>query len=668
MQKQQQKQLRRKTRKKQLSSHLFIQKQKRNQTQKNNQKQEHQHCLPGDNYYLSVINRIKHEIPIPDTLSRISYASLIREQIDKELKRIIQSYKHKKHIIATLLQSWNNTAIKGKEKGYQSLSSILLLTATTTISTSAKIGWMIRHGIPTPLTFRVGGDPRDRHICRIVLDVANLRIGSPEFWSGPEYTKHRRMYSHYIQKLANNLGLPFLQEGYSVEKEFSAIYPSDITELKPDLLTYQELCSACPSIDWETLFREIGFNGKELLYQVPPGRFLIQLNKRFNDWSDRKWSAWLTLLVAQWYAGLSPPGPLRSAWFVYNKQFLLGIPRDYSLQDLESMIVQVLLPDQLSELWISEHRKEIEEDCNKVGEMIQKIRDAAIDCIEKTGWLSLSTKKSAIEKLRDMRIECGWIQNQKENEKLILNSDDYIGNILAIAEQACIRNLEQLDAGGCGLKKTTRWDYPAFTVNAFYFPHENRFILPAGILRPPFFDRTASDAINYGAIGATIGHELCHALDAEGRFYDKTGAVKHWWTPGDNADFLKIERKMKHLFDSVTYRGLPVDGSLTLEENIADLGGLEFALAALINLNSTNPRNYNTLLRDFFNSYAASWWTKERLQRTKQLLNTDPHAPPMHRVNQIVRQFDEWYSAFGVDERCASFIPLDARLHLFRSS
>jgi predicted metalloendopeptidase len=169
---------------------------------------------------------------------------------------------------------------------------------------------------------------------------------------------------------------------------------------------------------------------------------------------------------------------------------------------------------------------------------------------------------------------------------------------------------------------------------------------------------------NYGAIGATIGHELCHAFDADGREYDKKGNKRDWWTPRDDREYKRKTRRMVRLFESRQYRGMDVNGSLTLVENIADLGGLDFALAGLAaDLGrALTPAE----LREFFTAYAISWRSKDRRRKAAQLLLMDPHAPPRLRVNHIVRQFDEWYTAFNIPEDCEDYIPPSERIRFFR--
>jgi putative endopeptidase len=249
-----------------------------------------------------------------------------------------------------------------------------------------------------------------------------------------------------------------------------------------------------------------------------------------------------------------------------------------------------------------------------------------------------------------------------------LSPDDYYGNLLSLAGFAVDQNVDLLTnprrEGGCRHPLGELWGQPVFTVNAFYYPEENRLLLPAAILRHPFYDPAASVPANYGAIGATIGHELCHGFDSDGRAYDEKGDKHDWWTTRDTQRYKRRAAQVVRLFESQKYRGMDVDGKLTLTENIADLGGLEFALAgARAELGRDLSKAEK---REFFEAFAVSWRSKDRKRRAAELLATDFHAPPLLRVNHAVRQFDEWYEAFDVDVDCPDYIPTERRIRFFR--
>jgi putative endopeptidase len=195
-------------------------------------------------------------------------------------------------------------------------------------------------------------------------------------------------------------------------------------------------------------------------------------------------------------------------------------------------------------------------------------------------------------------------------------------------------------------------------------------VIPAGILRAPFFDLKKSDAWNLGGIGSAIGHEITHGFDIDGRMYDSAGNYKNWWTKKDEANYDKLTQKLVELFDGTDYMKGQIDGELTLSENLSDLGGMAIALEALNDILKKETEKENRAAktkayREFFTSYAISWRNKDRPQKAREALFTNSHAPAKFRVNKIVGQFAEFYEAFGIDEKHSGWIDPKDRLALW---
>lgn len=261
-----------------------------------------------------------------------------------------------------------------------------------------------------------------------------------------------------------------------------------------------------------------------------------------------------------------------------------------------------------------------------------------------------------------MELQIAWPSTWDDTEKgCTLNDTNYIENLLTLAGNRTDINIKKLRKG-CG-RGDLLWNRPAYEVNAFYYPEENKFVLPAAIIRPPFYDSTRTLTWNYGGIGATIGHELSHGFDSDGRRYDERGDLRDWWSAHDGHEYKVRAEKLAKLFDSAEYRGMEVQGYLTLVENIADLVGLRFALEGLKLALGRPLTKLET--KDFFTSYTVSWRSKDRLKKAEQLLETNVHAPPMLRVDLIVAQFQEWYDAFEITETHPNYIPVEKRIVFF---
>jgi putative endopeptidase len=628
-------------------------------------------CDAATDFYRQLNKKWLTKTQIPSTETRITQAYFIKEDIDRELAAVIHAEERRgTGVIADLLASWDLLASK-EATGLTPLLQVAL-TMDTPVDISQRIGWMNRAGIAAPLQLYIQGDPRDHSRCRVYIEEGQPRIGIPEYWLWSDYARHRKAYGIYVRRLAALLRLPALTYGYAAEREFANIYPSALERRsRIDMLTLAELQERYRVIDWRTMFIAFGIPEERLStlrYNITSLPFLHRLQHRMTAWSIDRWRGWFALSVAQWAAGASPHGSLRDAWFAYNRRFLQGMPSDQTPQVLRCALIQAMLPDTLGRLWVRDHcSPRLRTDVLK---MAERIRDAAADSIQKTSWMAPSTRHMAVRKLRAMDLQICWPDPWPESHlpETAMARDNYYGNLLALAGYSVDQNLDLLTRTkrekGCRSPTGELWGQPVFTVNAFYYPEENRLLLPAAILRPPFYDPAASVLVNYGAIGATIGHELCHGFDSDGRSYDEKGDKHDWWTEADTRHYKARAAQVVRLYESRLYRGMEVDGSLTLTENIADLGGLEFALAGARAELGRDMTAAET--REFFESFAISWRSKDRKRRAAELLATDSHAPPMMRVNHAVRQFDEWYEAFGVGPECPDYVPPERRIRFFR--
>jgi putative endopeptidase len=609
-------------------------------------------------------SRWQHSTEIPPTETRITKAYFVGREINHELSTVIRA--QKSGAIADLLASWDAAATQRVPEG---LTPILLtlLGIEGASAISGAIGWLNRHGFDAPLSVYVAGDPRDHAACRVHVDFGTPGIGVPEYWIWREYSKTRAAYRRYVDTLASELGLPVLRRGVDAEHEFCKLLPAEERkERRLNMLTWAELRREYSTIDWRILFINYGIPEERLaglMYNITAPGFLHRLQARLRDRPASWWRGWLALYAAARLAGVSPHGPLRAAWFGFARRFLQGMPHDESPAELRMAIVRTLLPNTLGKLWVKENcpvslRRDI-------GVMVERIRDAAAKAIQHTSWMSPSTQEAAVKKLRKMDVQLCWPDPWRTMDIPCggMSCTDFVENLLTISAQSTAESLKQLERG-CRTPIEEGWARPVYEVNAYYYPEENRFVLPAAILRPPFYDPSKSLVWNYGAIGATIGHEFCHAFDSDGRHYDSHGDKHQWWTAHDDSEYQARAKRVVELYESRPYRGMSVNGKLTLVENIADLGGLEFALAGAA---AALGRPLSIAeKREFFESYAVSWRAKDRRARARELLTIDPHAPPMLRVNHAVRQFDEWYEAFNVDPSCPDYIPAEKRIRFFR--
>lgn len=286
----------------------------------------------------------------------------------------------------------------------------------------------------------------------------------------------------------------------------------------------------------------------------------------------------------------------------------------------------------------------------KMVELVANLKTAMAARIEGATWMAPTTKAETLKKLAKLDVQIGYPDKWRDYSGLRFDQTDLYGDVkrsLAFEWRYQIENLgKPVDH--------KKWGMTPQTVDAYNGGLENRIVFPAGILQPPFFDPTADPAVNYGAAGAVIGHEITHGFDDQGRKIDATGALRDWWTAEDAKRFAEQSAKFGAQYDAYEpVPGFHINGKLTMGENIADLGGLLAALDAYhASLHGQPAPVIDGLTGDqrLFLAYAQSWQNKSRADSLKQLMASNPHSPPEYRVIGPTRNVDAWYAAFGVKD------------------
>ena len=298
-------------------------------------------------------------------------------------------------------------------------------------------------------------------------------------------------------------------------------------------------------------------------------------------------------------------------------------------------------------------------------ELVANLIRAYEESINDLEWMSDETRVRALEKLHKFTPKIGYPDVWKDYSALEVRSDDLVGNIRRARSFAHYRELDKL---GKAVDRT-EWFMAPQIVNAYYNPAMNEIVFPAAILHPPFFDLNAEDARNYGAIGAVIGHEIGHGFDDQGSKYNGDGKLKNWWTQQDREQFEVRADKLVNQYNA--FEALPeqfVNGELTLGENIGDLGGVAIAYRAYqMSLNGEESPIIDgfTGPERFFLGFAQAWRSKYRDQALELLIRSNPHSPPVFRVNGVVSNIDAFYETFGVDPGDAHYLPPEERVKIW---
>jgi putative endopeptidase len=301
----------------------------------------------------------------------------------------------------------------------------------------------------------------------------------------------------------------------------------------------------------------------------------------------------------------------------------------------------------------------------QIDDLVAQLRIALKGRIERLAWMSPATKLKALDKLSQLNVKIAYPDKWRDYAALKVQSDDLVGDVEASRKFAWLRQVNRLKSP----VDREEWYLNPQTVNASYDANLNDMTFPAGILQPPFFDPAADPAVNYGGIGAVIGHEMIHGFDDEGRKYDGSGVLTTWWTDADAAEFNTRTAVLGRQFDTYEpFPGFHVKGDLTMGENIADLGGALVALDAYHNALGNKPapvRDGLTGDQRFFLGYAQSWRHKSTDDSIRQQIVSNPHSPVQYRVNGVVRNMDAWYDAFNVKPGDKLFLAPEDRARIW---
>ncbi|MDB5010842.1 MAG: peptidase, partial [Mucilaginibacter sp.] len=437
------------------------------------------------------------------------------------------------------------------------------------------------------------------------------------------------------------------------------------TELRDPVKNYNkftvtDLQKQLPDIDLKDVFKRMDLKVDTILVGQPG--YYKALNNLLKTEPIAVWKDKATFGALDG-AATSLSKKFRIAHFDFYGKVLNGQKQQKERWKLISQRVDGGLGELLGQVYVEKYFTP--EAKKRMLDLVNNLQNVYKDRIEKLDWMGPDTKKRAIEKLNTFTKKIGYPDKWKKYDDVTINKDAFYNNLVSIARHDYKEMIKKV---GKPVDKT-EWGMTPPTVNAYYNPTFNEIVFPAGILQFPFFDEHADDAINYGAIGLVIGHEMTHGFDDQGRQYDKDGNLKDWWTPADASRFKSKVQVMINQYNKFTVlNGVHVNGSLTQGENLADIGGLAIAYQAFKN---TPQGKGNTKIdgftpdQRFFLSCAQVWRSKRTDEYARMLINTDPHSPAMYRVNGPVANTPAFYQAFDIKPGDKMYIPENERVKVW---
>lgn len=422
-------------------------------------------------------------------------------------------------------------------------------------------------------------------------------------------------------------------------------------------MSYAEMKELAPSFNWDLYFEAIDVEADTVNVAMPD--FIKNFEKTLNDYDLDTWKYYLKWRLIRSASPYLSQDFVNARFDFYGK-YLSGQEKLTERWKRVLRTVNGSLGEAVGQIYVKKYFPPAAKET--MDELVKNLRISLASRIEGLQWMSDETKEKALEKLNTMNVKIGYPDKWKDYSDIKISSDNYFQNVMNVGKHELREDFAKIG------KKVDKdeWHMSPQTVNAYYSPTMNEIVFPAGILQPPFFNMNADDAVNYGAIGVVIGHEMTHGFDDQGRQYDKNGNLNNWWTEEDSERFTKqVDVLVEQYNNFEVMDGFFVDGKLTLGENIADFGGLTVALEALRNAKNNDLSkpviDGFTPMQRFFLSYGQIWRQNIRDKELKKRLKEDVHSPAEARVNGGVVNVPEWYEAFGVEKDNKLFVNPDQR-------
>lgn len=633
---------------------------------------------PGNDFYKYVNGNWVRHVSMPPFLSSYGVSEEIEDTVNTELMEILvdarkevrnkadKKIPHTTYLLGTLVESALNTQTqKNNIKFVQGLvSSYNCIRDTRDVATT--LADLLKHRISTWMQILVVPQETNTETLRLTIAPGELGLPDVSYYLDKSLQNRRTLVAY--GNLLKRLGDDFSVVGLERMIGFETVAAHEVVKSRQDeevLVQGVDLVNEFPAIPWEVFFQTLlGWSKSEFMNSrllIISQSWLKFLNKCFRTLTLDSWKIVFAANTLNYMIPLLPP-PYDDLHFNLYGNRLRGQTEKLPQKNLALRLAQEWLSASLGHEFI---KKSVPESLKeKAEDLAREIRSVARERASVTDWLEPITRKKAANKVKSIYLGVAYPTVLDKDKKTQLDPEVLVKNVLDLATLDFQDQIEKVNTR----LRPEAWDDPVFSVNAYYYNEGNRLILPAGILRWPFFHTAASDGWNFGGLGATIGHEICHAFDAEGKEFDETGNRNPWWSKQETNNYLKKTRALVKLYNDTTYFGQHLNGQLTLSENIADLGGLAIALAALkkrLDIHSIQGAARRQQLQDFFVSYAVSWRTKEKREKALQSLFMDVHAPPIARVNNIVCQFDDWYECFDVKPGDVLYKEPKARIRIF---
>ena len=636
---------------------------------------------PGDDLYLHMNGRWLEHSPIPDDKARFGAFTILAEEAEQAVRDILEeshtapagSEAKKAGDLYASFMDEERIEERGHAPVHNVIERVAEAYAKGKDALLAELGRLERGGSEGLWQLFIDNDPGDPEKYVIFMEQGGIGLPDESYYREESFEEIREAYLAHLGRVFDLIGLDDAADRaarvMAVETELASHHWDNVrsrdAEATYNPTTLAELGSLMGGLAWDSWLEASGIGSEKFAHViVRQPSFVSAIASVWDSQSAealRDWTLWGVMRSFSPYLS----SDLVDAHFDFFGKTLSGTPKIRARWKRAVSFVEGVMGEAVGKLYVERHFPPAAK--AQMDELVDTLLEAYRLSIQSLTWMSDETKQKALEKLATFNPKIGYPDKWRDYSALSVTSDDLWANVMAGNEFEFHRELRKI---GSPLDRD-EWFMTPQTVNAYYNPGFNEIVFPAAILQYPFFDPERDAASNYGAIGAVIGHEIGHGFDDQGSRFDGHGRLLNWWTEEDRAAFEERTGSLIDQFNALSPKDLPghtVNGELTIGENIGDLGGLAIAWKAyVLSLRGEQPPVVDGLSAHerFFLSWAQSWKLAVRVEEAKRLLQIDPHSPSEFRCNQIARNLDEFYEAFGVTKEHELWLDPEDRVSIW---
>jgi len=561
---------------------------------------------------------------------------------------------------------------RGVEAVRQELDRVASISDTASLART--MAQLYRASIQTPYTMEIFPDLKDSSTNAVYFEQSGLTMPNRDYYlelENENFKTAREALPGYIARLLVRSGMKVTEAEtaagrvVALEQALAEVQWDEVENRDPEK-TYNpyaisELVQLGPDMDWLVVQDALGLQAVNSFVLYQPSYFAA-LDRLLRETPLDDWKAYLSFRVLD-SRGLYLDAITAATRFDYRNRILNGQQEERPRWKLGVSLVNTLVGEAVGKLYVAQHFPP--EARQKMEVLVSNVIATLNESLESLQWMSPETRARAQEKLAKFTPKIGYPDEWKDYSDLEIIAGDNIGNLRRAIEW---NHQQEIDKLGKPVDRK-EWFMTPQTVNAYYDPTKNEIVFPAARLQPPFFQLDADDAINYGAVGGVIGHEISHGFDDSGSKFDGDGNLSNWWTEEDRAAFEELAAALVAQYSEFEpLPGMRVNGELTLGENIGDVSGVAMAYRAYIrSLDGAEPPVIDgfTGPQRFFIGYAMSRKGKYRDEAVIGQLASDPHSPLKYRVNGVYRNLDAFHEAFNTAEGDGMWLPPEQRVRLW---